>query len=135
MKTGNVTTLPPSATSPPRFRESPDAIDHLFIRLAHFYGAPWLDRWQGLKLDEVKRDWATALADVTLEQVRLALDNLKSTFPPTLPEFRDLCRQYRRVEIRKSEPHVVYPSRIPKEAWKVIREMVQKTEVESAKSE
>ena len=67
----------------------------MFRKLAGFYGSAWLDKWVGLDLREVKATWAEGLGECTLEQVRLALDNLKGTFPPSLPEFREACRQYR----------------------------------------
>ena len=37
------------------------------------------------------REWSRALADMTPEQIRRGLDNLRSDWPPTLPEFRALC--------------------------------------------
>jgi hypothetical protein len=70
-------------------------MDALFRKLGSYYGALWLDRLQGQDLDRVKSDWAEALADCTLVQVGRALDAMKGEFPPTLPEFRELCRQFR----------------------------------------
>ena len=91
---GTVTKLP-SATSPRTVSGSPEAIDHLFRRLGSYYGSQWLDRWTGADLAKVKADWAQALADVPLPAVGFALDNLKGQFPPSLPEFRELCRAWR----------------------------------------
>ena len=80
---------------------SPDAIiDRLFQKLHLMYGRAWLDLWVGAPLEEVKAEWGRALTGVEPEAMRLALDSMLTTgkeFPPKLPEFVSLCRQFRRV--------------------------------------
>lgn len=79
---------------------SPDAIvDRLFQRLHAMYGAKWLDLWASCPLDAVKAEWARALTGHEVEAIRLALEHLVTAgnpFPPTLPEFASLVRQFRR---------------------------------------
>ncbi len=95
------TTKPPSATSaarPSASRSSP-LVDRLFQRLAAMYGSKWADLWAGAPLDAIKAEWTRALTGVDAEAVRLALDHLLSAgnpFPPTMPEFVSLVRQFAR---------------------------------------
>lgn len=94
----NPTTKTPNAPSTAKQRASPDSlIDLLFVRLATMYGRAWLDMWVGAPLDAVKVEWARSLQGFTPETIRLALESLKSegrAFPPNLPEFVHLCRQF-----------------------------------------
>lgn len=88
---------PTLATSPGNQSASP--IDVLFLRLHTMYGARWIDLWQGIPADIVKAEWSRALAGVEVEQVRLALDAIVTKgnpFPPSMPEFVSLCRQFRK---------------------------------------
>lgn len=79
---------------------SPDTlVDRLFRKLALMYGKAWLDLWAGMPIDEVKGEWARTLTGVEPEAMRLALDALLTAgkpFPPSLPEFVSLCRQFRK---------------------------------------
>jgi hypothetical protein len=91
-------TAAPSATS----RENPSAlpeawIDKLFARFAVMYGKHWLELWSGIPMEAVKAGWAEDLAGTSGEQLRRALDHCKanSKFPPTCPEFLQICRQFR----------------------------------------
>jgi hypothetical protein len=62
----------------------------IFRRLQAIYGARWTASIDGIEADAV-REWSRALADMTPEQIRRGLDNLRSDWPPTLPEFKALC--------------------------------------------
>lgn len=79
---------------------SPDAlVDRLFQRLHAMYGAKWLDLWVGAPIDAVKGEWARALTGVAPETIRLTLEHLLTAgnpFPPTMPEFVSLTRQFAR---------------------------------------
>lgn len=66
-------------------------VERVFRRMASAYGSLFADRWRGVNLVDVKRDWAEQLGAFTGEELRRGLDNLP-TFPPTLPEFKALCR-------------------------------------------
>lgn len=49
--------------------------------------------WSGSNVESVKRVWATELGKVSPEQIAMAMDACKRRrFPPTLPEFLELCR-------------------------------------------
>lgn len=66
-------------------------VDKLFQELYVCYGKTFLDMWPDL--EAAKAGWALKLADLSGEELRrgyLALTNRK--WPPTLPEFRDMCR-------------------------------------------
>lgn len=69
------------------------SIDALFDRLHGFYGSKFLDMWAHTDLDTVKRIWATEIKKLTVPQMKQGYDQLaKRKFPPTLPEFIELCR-------------------------------------------
>jgi hypothetical protein len=88
------TTLPPN-----RRASSERGIDRLFLTLLAMYGSHWLDLWIGCDVDAVKAQWAAALHGVGPDAIRLALDALVTKgkpFPPTMPEFVSLCRQFRK---------------------------------------
>ena len=76
---------------------SPELVDRLFQKLHTMYGKHWAELWAGMPLDAVKTEWARALTGVSPDTMRLALDSMMAagkTFPPTLPEFVSLCRQF-----------------------------------------
>jgi hypothetical protein len=76
--------------------KQPASIDVLFARLLSQYGKHWLDMWEGVPMSLVKAEWAQRLAGVKPAAMEAALDHL-GKFPPTLPEMKDLCEQFRRV--------------------------------------
>lgn len=58
------------------------------------YGNKFMDMWRGIDLNEVKACWAQELGAYKPSQIGAAVDALKgNTFPPTLPEFLELCEQ------------------------------------------
>jgi len=73
------------------------AIDRLWHRFENNYGSLWMDRWAGLPMDRVKREWANALLGYEPDTVSEILGKafevvIKNKFPPTLPEFLEACR-------------------------------------------
>lgn len=90
----------PSGTSLPKYSASPDVlVDRLFQKLHTMYGKHWADLWAGVPIDAVKDEWARSLTGISPDAMRMALDSMMSsgkTFPPTLPEFVSLCRQFAR---------------------------------------
>jgi len=78
--------------------EAPQITQRLLSRLRVLYGDKFSAQWADVSKEELASAWH---ADVTLrfgvEQIRRALEHLttNSTFPPTLPEFVSLCRQFR----------------------------------------
>ncbi len=80
-------------------RENPSLpnswVERLFAVMAAHYGARFADAWHGADPEEMKAAWAQKLAGLTAEQIRRGIDALdQCKFPPTLPEFIALCRQY-----------------------------------------
>lgn len=70
-------------------------IEKIFKVLTVRYGREFLDRWNGIPLDAVKRDWAECLAGFEThgEAIGFALENLPEGKPPTSHEFRSICRK------------------------------------------
>ena len=60
------------------------------------YGAKFDKQWEGVGVSELLAFWHGRLADVPKDALDRALDVLLSEhpFPPTLPEFHSLCRQF-----------------------------------------
>jgi len=71
-------------------------IDRLFLRLACLYGSKFNDMWREMDPEEVKKCWSYELRIFSVEQVGIAVSNLRNKpFPPTLPEFIALCESAR----------------------------------------
>lgn len=71
----------------------PKWIDKLFGRFDAYYGARFGDQWRGSDLDMVKAVWAEKLGQLTPDELRRGVDALgRCRYPPTLPEFFELCR-------------------------------------------
>lgn len=72
----------------------PDAwIERLFQRMEDRYGDLWSSRYGAFPRERVKRSWAEDLADLSPDEVVRGVDACRcAKFPPTLPEFRALCR-------------------------------------------
>jgi hypothetical protein len=87
---------PPSIreTLPANPSASRSPVDELFLRLAVRYGRQWLDMWSDIPMPEIKREWASSLAQFAGYQVEAAIKAL-GKFPPTLPEFEALCASFR----------------------------------------
>lgn len=88
--------LPNHATSPQRPSALPEAwIDRIFDHMAGLYGSKFADLWGGVDSEKVKATWANKLAGFAEnpKAIKSALDALdERPFPPTLPEFMQLCR-------------------------------------------
>lgn len=66
------------------------------------YGNRFTDMWRDINWSDVKKCWSDELRLFSVDQVGMAIDGLKhSTFPPTLPEFLQLCEQ-----ARKDKPRI-----------------------------
>lgn len=87
---------PTNATSPARPSSLPDSwIEKLFQKFEDFYGSKWADQFGAFPRERVKATWAEELAGFAAipDAIKAALDAQKaSMFPPTLPEFLQLCR-------------------------------------------
>jgi hypothetical protein len=57
------------------------------------YGSLWADRYGAFPRERVKATWAADLADLSREEITRGVHACRDLrFPPTLPEFRALCR-------------------------------------------
>jgi hypothetical protein len=59
------------------------------------YGRLWTANIEGIE-EQVVDEWTHALGDLSAEQIRYGLSRLESAhpkYPPTLFEFRNLCRK------------------------------------------
>lgn len=84
-------------------------IDRLFARFSAMYGNKFFDMWANSNFDEVKKCWADELRIFSVDQVKAAIDGLKSNnFPPTLPEFLQLCAA------SKAKATVTYIKAVPR---------------------
>ena len=83
-----------SGTSQARPSALPDAwMEKLFQKMEDRFGDLWANRYGAFPRSRVKNTWAEDLADLSGEEIARGANACKSTkFPPTLPEFRSLCR-------------------------------------------
>lgn len=70
-------------------------IDKLFTKLELTYGKRFMEQWPGVSTEVVKADWAHELDGMEkhAESIRWALAHLPVDFPPTVLQFRELCRR------------------------------------------
>ena len=74
-------------------------IDRIFERLSCFYGSKFADMWRGTDPVQLKAVWSEKLAGFhdRPEIIRHALESLDDRpWPPTLPEFLEVCRNQAR---------------------------------------
>lgn len=76
-------------------RIPPHWVDEIFKRLSLTYGRDFLSRWEGQKEQDVKDHWAEELGGFrgAGDCIKYALENLPDSKPPTVLEFRALCRK------------------------------------------
>lgn len=68
-------------------------IDRLFARMEDRYGKLWSDRYGMAPRDRLLQTWAEDLSDLTREELIAGVNACRDIrLPPTLPEFRGLCR-------------------------------------------
>ena len=87
-------TAPTNVTSLVKPSVLPESwVEKLFARFSAMYGRKFADLWADCNLRDVKATWAEDLAGFTGEEIKRGVDACKTrTFPPTLPEFVQLCR-------------------------------------------
>lgn len=105
-------------------------IDKLFERMQAFYGARFTDMWRhisddasGKALESIKATWSTGLEEFDGKVLAAALHACmdKHAFPPTLPEFRMLCKLTKQTHDRDySHRPPPGPSRLSAEDRKAI---------------
>lgn len=84
-------------------------IDRLFLSFSAFYGQLWRSQF---KSDEflmfMKNEWFQALQDIEDKHMNEAVNQCRQSkeYPPTLPQFIDLCRHAKKRRVfRKIEDH------------------------------
>jgi hypothetical protein len=69
-------------------------VERLFERMLLDYGKKFGDQWADSKMDVLIAHWARELAGYTGAEIKRGLDALSTReWPPTLPEFKKLCRR------------------------------------------
>ena len=87
-------------------------VERLFDRLLAMYGRKFADMWGCVETSSLKAAWAKALGDLTSEEISAGLTRcLTREWPPTLPEFRLLCRAVAGYETAFVEAANRWPSR------------------------
>lgn len=83
-----------SGTSPASRSALPDSwVERIFDRMECRYGDLWAQRFGGVPRDRLVASWARDLADMSVDEISKGVDASRDyKFPPTLPEFRALCR-------------------------------------------
>jgi hypothetical protein len=88
-------------------------IDRIFDKLTLTYGQQFLGRWRDVDMNSVKSDWLHELSGFERfpEAIQFALQNLPES-PPTVIQFRALCRSAPRKEVLelplpKADPAIV----------------------------
>lgn len=80
-----------------KHRMLPDSwVEKIFGHMEGLYGSKFSNLWRGTDLDKVKALWAEKLGPFMArpEAIKQALNALDSQpYPPTLPEFLELCIQ------------------------------------------
>jgi len=90
-------------------------VDKIFTKLTVVYGRDFLSRWEGINIEEVKADWAKELAGFINhpDSISYALKNMPdSGKPPTVLEFRAICRKAPSVEPLRIEHEPAQPSKV-----------------------
>lgn len=72
-------------------------VDRLFVRFTAMYGTQKvMSMWSDADLDMVKDTWASAIGRYSVPSIAVAVSELLNSgreWPPTLPEFVELCRR------------------------------------------
>lgn len=96
-------------------------VDRIFEKLTLVYGQAFLSRWRDLDIDAVKRDWATELAGFEKypEAIAHGLRTLPSEAPPTVLQFRGLCRKAPLPEVPRLPEPKANPAMVAEELAKI----------------
>lgn len=80
------------------------------------YGSAWLRMWEGVDPQAVKANWAHELGGFAQSPgaIKHGLENLPPAKPPTVLEFREICRkaplpEWRQLPWPEANPEVVAP--------------------------
>jgi hypothetical protein len=91
MNAMNAMTSPTSSTSTSALRES--WVEKLLHQMLLSYGKKFTDQWAATSTDDLVAHWSAQLAGYSGAEIRHGLAALETReWPPTLPEFKKLCR-------------------------------------------
>jgi len=134
-----VNQLPPRSTSPAPARSTRteegqnywrgQPIDRLFVRLQQIYGHRWSSQFgTGAHVAKAhqaaKAEWAQSLDGIHVDAVAQALEAMKREYvdwPPTLPQFLQLCRP-QSAPYHKPAPRLLEAPRNPEVARAALAE-------------
>jgi hypothetical protein len=96
-------------------------IDKIFEKLTLVYGREFLNRWEGVPIEAVKDDWAHELEGFERwpEAIAFALKTLPPDRPPTVLQFRDICRKAPAKEFKQLPPPKPDPEKVRAEIAKL----------------
>ena len=96
-------------------------VDKIFAKLALVYGRDFAARWDGMTIADVKTDWGHELAGFANhpEAIGFALQNLPPDRPPTVLQFRDLCRKAPAPDVPRLPEPKADPARVAAELAKL----------------
>lgn len=71
-----------------------ELVERLFARLLSMYGNRFVSMWEGVDAQTMKDVWAQGLAGYRASELMVGLNTCLQShdWPPTLPQFRALCR-------------------------------------------
>jgi hypothetical protein len=100
----------------------PDSwVNKIFDRMLITYGAKWARLWEGVDIAAVKADWGVQLGGFDPEAIFYALRYLPTEHPPTVLQFRDLCRK---APVMATVPKLEAPKADPKRVKELLARMV-----------
>src|SRR6516164_1064674 len=68
-------------------------VEKLFARFEALYGRKFIDMWEKTDLHAVKELWAEEMGKLSCDELKRGYASLmQRQWPPTLPEFLNLCR-------------------------------------------
>jgi hypothetical protein len=105
-------------------------VDRIFAKMAVTYGNAWVRMWEGVDVDAVKADWASSLGFYFGRPSAIAwgLEHLPADKPPTVLQFRELCRSMpdeppKRIETSKAAD----PAKVAEAMKRLRKSSVQRT--------
>lgn len=109
----------------------PSWIDALFARFEAMYGQQFVDKWKNVDIAMVKQEWADALHGMDREIIKAALQACRenNTFPPSSPEFYQLCRSLRTTPTFQKLPKPEYPPEKARANIAKIKAMLEKSKM------
>lgn len=104
-------------------------VQRLFKRFQARYGRKALTMYGGIPEADIWEEWGEQLGKFTPDDIRAALDASITThleFPPTLPQFVDLCKSAQQRRATTSAPPPPPHSEMPEAIKQQLREFVDK---------